>query len=176
MALYELKGVRPHLGRDVFVADGARVIADVHLGDEASVWFGAVLRGDYMPIRVGARTNIQDNAVVHITSGQAGATLGDDVTVGHAAIVHGCTIGSGCLVGMGSIVLDGAIVGEGSFVAAGSLVTPGTVIPARSFVVGRPARVVRAVNDRDLTAIREAASRYVQYAREFRHACRPVDG
>jgi carbonic anhydrase/acetyltransferase-like protein (isoleucine patch superfamily) len=175
MPLYELKGVRPRLGRDVFVAEGARVIGDVHLGDEASVWFGAVLRGDYMPIRVGARTNIQDNAVVHITSNETGATLGDDVTVGHAAIVHGCTIGSGCLVGMGSIVLDGAVVGEGSFIAAGSLVTPGTIIPARSFVMGRPAKVVRAVSDRDLHAIREAASRYVQYAREFRSDCKRVD-
>ena len=121
----------------------------MHLGDEASVWFGAVLRGDYMPIRIGARTNIQDNAVVHITvRGSRATTLGDDVTVGHAAIIHGCTIGDRCLIGMGSIVLDGAVVGEGSFVAAGSLVTPGTVIPPRSFVMGRPAKVIRPVNDR----------------------------
>jgi gamma-carbonic anhydrase len=172
MALYELKGVRPLLGRDVFVADGARIIGDVHLGDEASVWFGAVLRGDYMAIRVGARTNIQDNAVLHITSNESATTLGDDVTVGHAAVVHGCTIGHRCLIGMGSIVLDGATVGDDSFVAAGSLVTPGTIIPPRSFVMGRPAKVVRAVNDRDLAGIREAASRYVQYAREFRDACK----
>ena len=172
MPIYELKGVRPRLGRSVFVADGARVIGDVHLGDEASVWFGAVLRGDYMPIRVGARTNIQDNAVVHITSELSATTLGDDVTVGHCAIVHGCTIGSGCLVGMGSIVLDGAVVGEGSFVAAGSLVTPGTVIPPRSFVVGRPAKALRPVTDRDVATIREAASRYVQYAREFAAGCK----
>jgi carbonic anhydrase/acetyltransferase-like protein (isoleucine patch superfamily) len=176
MSIYELNGVRPRLGRDVFVAEGARVIGDVHLGDEASVWFGAVLRGDYMPIRVGARTNIQDNAVVHITSEQFATTLGDDVTVGHAAIVHGCTIGSGCLVGMGSIVLDGAVVGEGSFVAAGSLVTPGTVIPPRSFVVGRPAKVMRSVTDRDLAVIRESASRYVQYAREFEAGCKRLGG
>jgi gamma-carbonic anhydrase len=174
MSLYELKGVAPRLGRDVYVAEGARVIGDVHLDDEASVWFGAVLRGDYMPIRVGARTNIQDNAVVHITSGQAGATLGDDVTVGHSAIIHGCTIGSGCLVGMGSIVLDGAVVGDGSFIAAGSLVTPGTLIAERSFVIGSPAKVVRSVTDRDLVAIREAGSHYVEYAREFRSACTRV--
>jgi carbonic anhydrase/acetyltransferase-like protein (isoleucine patch superfamily) len=174
MSLYELKGVRPRIGQDVFVAEGARVIGDVQLGDEASVWFGAILRGDHMPIRIGARTNIQDNAVVHITSDESGATLGDDVTVGHGAIVHGCTIGSGCLVGMGSIVLDGAFVGEGSFVAAGSLVTPRTVIPPRSVVMGRPAKVVRAVSDRDVAMIREAASRYVQYAREFRSACHRV--
>ncbi|HEX3769726.1 MAG TPA: gamma carbonic anhydrase family protein [Polyangiaceae bacterium] len=176
MAIYELKGVRPLLGRDVFVAEGARVIGDVHLGDGASVWFNAVLRGDYMPIRVGARTNIQDNAVVHITSGINGATIGDDVTVGHSAIVHGCTVGSGCLVGMGSIVLDGAIVGDESFIAAGSLVTPGTVIPPRSFVVGRPAKVARTVSERDLASLREAASRYAQYAGEFRAGCERIDG
>jgi carbonic anhydrase/acetyltransferase-like protein (isoleucine patch superfamily) len=175
MAIYELKGVRPRLGRGVFIADGARVIGDVHLGDGASVWFGAVLRGDYMPIRVGARTNIQDNAVVHITSGESGATIGDDVTVGHSAIVHGCTVGSGCLIGMGSIVLDGAVVGEESFVAAGSLVTPGTIIPPRSFAVGRPARVARAVTERDLATLREAAARYAQYAGEFLDGCTRVD-
>ena len=175
MPLYDLKGVRPVLGRDVFVADGARVIGDVHLGDQASVWFGAVLRGDYMAIRVGARTNIQDNAVLHITSHEAATTLGDDVTVGHSAIVHGCTIGHRCLVGMGSIVLDGAVVGDDSFIAAGSLVTPGTVIPPRSFVVGRPAKVVRPVSERDLTAIRLAAERYVEYAGEFRTASHRVE-
>jgi carbonic anhydrase/acetyltransferase-like protein (isoleucine patch superfamily) len=171
MPLYELKGVRPHLGREVFVADGARVIGDVHLGDQASVWFGAVLRGDYMPIRVGARTNVQDNAVLHITSGESPTTLGDDVTVGHAAIVHGCTVGHRCLVGMGSVVLDGAVIGDDSFIAAGSLVTPGTVIPPRSFVLGRPAKAVRAVSDRDLETIRVAAARYVEYAGEFMTAC-----
>ena len=176
MPVYELNGVAPRLGRDVYIADGARVIGDVHLGDEASVWFGAVLRGDYMPIRVGAGTNIQDNAVVHITSGQSGATIGEGVTVGHAAIIHGCTIGSGCLIGMGSIVLDGAVVGEGSFVAAGSLVTPGTLIPPRSFVVGRPAKATRAVSDADVATIRAAAVAYAQYAREFRVACKLAGG
>ena len=175
MPLYELDRTAPTLGRDVFVADGARVIGDVELGDEASVWFGAVVRGDYMPIRVGARTNIQDNAVLHITAGDAATTLGDDVTIGHAAIIHGCTIESRCLIGMGSIVLDGAVVGEESFVAAGSLVTPGTIIPKRSFVMGRPAKVVRTASDRDIAVVREAAARYVDYAREFRERCRRVE-
>ena len=176
MGLYELAVIRPTLGRDVFIADTATVIGDVHLGDEAGVWFGAVLRGDYFPIRVGARTNVQDNAVVHITADLARTTVGDDVTIGHAAIIHGCTIGHRCLVGMGSIVLDGAVVGDESFVAAGSLVTPGTVIPPRSFVMGRPAKVVRPVRNHDLVVLREAAERYVQYAREFRERCRRVDG
>src|SRR3984957_16245704 len=164
MPLYELSGVRPTLGRDVFVADNATVIGDVHLGDQTSVWFGAVLRADYFPIRIGARTNVQDNCVVHITAGMAATTVGDDVTIGHAAIIHGCTIGHRCLIGMGSIVLDGAVVGDDSFLAAGSLVTPGTVLPPRSFAMGRPAKAVREVRDRDLLTIREAAARYVEYA------------
>jgi carbonic anhydrase/acetyltransferase-like protein (isoleucine patch superfamily) len=175
MAVYALRDVRPVLGRDVFVADSASVIGDVHLGDEASVWFGAVLRGDYFPIRIGARTNIQDNSVVHITAGSAATTVGDDVTVGHAVTLHGCTVGDRCLVGMGTIVLDGAVLGEDSFVAAGSLVTPGTIVPPRSFVIGRPARVARAVTEEDLAWIREAAKLYVGYARDFRAGCKRVD-
>jgi carbonic anhydrase/acetyltransferase-like protein (isoleucine patch superfamily) len=174
MALYELSGVRPTLGRDVFVADSAAVIGDVHLGDEAGVWFGAVIRGDYMPIRIGARTNIQDNAVVHITAGMNGTTIGDDVTVGHSALVHGCTVGNRCLVGMGSTVLDGAVVGDESFIAAGSLVTPGTIIPPRSFVMGRPAKVVRPVKDTDITWINGSAAAYVVHARAFALECKRV--
>jgi carbonic anhydrase/acetyltransferase-like protein (isoleucine patch superfamily) len=174
MPIYELSGVRPTLGRDVFVADNATVIGDVHLGDESSVWFGTVLRGDYFPIRVGARTNIQDNSVVHITSGTAKTTIGDGVTIGHAAIIHGCTIGSRCLIGMGSIVLDNAVVGDGSFVAAGSLVTPGTVIPPGSFALGRPAKVLRPVRDEDRLTIEASSALYAQYARDFMKGCRRV--
>ncbi len=174
MPLYELGKLRPTLGKDVFIADGARVIGDVHLGDQVGIWFNAVLRGDYMPIRIGARSNIQDNAVVHITAGMNGATIGDDVTVGHSAIIHGCTVGNLCLIGMGSVVLDGAVVGDESFVAAGSLVTPGTLIPPRSFVMGRPAKVVRPVSDRDILWIRGSAASYAQYAAEFRAGCKPI--
>jgi carbonic anhydrase/acetyltransferase-like protein (isoleucine patch superfamily) len=174
MPIYELSGVRPVLGKDVFVAPNATVIGDVHLGDEAGVWFGAVLRGDYYPIRIGARTNIQDNSVVHITASDAATSIGDDVTVGHAAIIHGCTIGDRCLVGMGSIVLDGAVVGDDCFIAAGSLVTPGTHIPAQSFVMGRPARVVRAASDKDIEWIAHASRVYVEYARTFRTSCKLI--
>jgi carbonic anhydrase/acetyltransferase-like protein (isoleucine patch superfamily) len=174
MAIYELSGVVPVLGRDAWVADTASVIGDVVLGDEASVWFGAAVRGDYMPIRIGARTNIQDNAVVHITHETAATTIGDDVTVGHGAIVHGATVGNLCLIGMGAIVLDGAVVGEGSFVAAGTLVTPGTLIAARSFVMGRPGKVVRQVDDKLFAWLAESAANYVRYAREFRAACKKL--
>ncbi len=175
MPLYRFHAVSPTLGRNVFVADSATVIGDVQLGDEASVWFGAVLRGDYYPIRVGARTNIQDNAVLHITRDSAATTLGDDVTVGHGAIIHGCTIGNRCLIGMGSVILDAANLGDDSFVAAGSLITPRTVFPPRSFVRGRPAKFVRAVNDEDLTWIHGSATSYVAYASEFRRACSRID-
>jgi carbonic anhydrase/acetyltransferase-like protein (isoleucine patch superfamily) len=174
MAIYELNGVRPTLESGVFVAESAAVIGDVHLGEGAGVWYGAVIRGDYMPIRIGARTNIQDNCVVHITAGTNRTTIGDDVTVGHSAIVHGCTVGNRCLVGMGSIVLDGAIIGDESFIAAGSLVTPGTVVPNGSFVMGRPAKVVRPVKDTDLTWIRASAAAYVEHARAFATKCKRV--
>jgi carbonic anhydrase/acetyltransferase-like protein (isoleucine patch superfamily) len=174
MAVYSLAGVSPVRGRDSWVADSASVIGDVVLGDESSVWFGAAVRGDYMPIRIGARTNIQDNAVVHITHETAATTIGDDVTVGHGAIVHGATVGNLCLIGMGAIVLDGAVIGEGSFVAAGTLVTPGSILAPRSFVMGRPGTVVRQVDDALYAWLAESAANYVRYAREFRAECKKL--
>jgi carbonic anhydrase/acetyltransferase-like protein (isoleucine patch superfamily) len=164
--IYTLKGVAPVLGRGVFVAPTASVIGDVVIGEESSVWFGAVLRGDAFPIRIGARTNIQDNAVVHVTGGKAAATVGDDVTVGHLALIHGCTVGHRCLIGMGSIILDGAVIEDECFVAAGALVPPRMHVPARSLVMGRPAKVVRVLQPADLDQIREAGELYVGYARD----------
>ncbi len=166
MAIHELHGVRPKLGASVFVAESAVVIGDVWLGNESSVWYSAVVRGDCYPIRIGARSNVQDGAVVHVTGGEAATTIGDDVTIGHAAVIHGCTIGDRCLIGIGSIVLDGSVIGDESFVAAGSLVTPGTRVPPRSFVLGRPGRVLRPVRETDLERIRAGASNYLAYARD----------
>ncbi|HXN32431.1 MAG TPA: gamma carbonic anhydrase family protein [Polyangiaceae bacterium] len=174
MPVYELNGVRPAVGRDVFIADGAVVVGDVILGDQASVWFGAVVRGDCFPIRIGARTNVQDGAIVHVTGGRARATVGDEVTIGHTAVLHGCTIGNRCLIGIGSIVLDDAVIGDDSLVAAGSLVTPGTLVPPRSVVMGRPARVTRVASEQDLERIREGAARYIGYALAFMTACKRV--
>lgn len=171
MAVHELNRVRPTIERDVFVADSASVIGDVHLGEQASVWFGAVLRGDYCPIRVGARTNVQDNVVVHIASETGPTTIGDDVTIGHAAVVHACTVGHRCLIGIGSVILDGAVVGDESFVAAGTLITPRTVIPPRSFVLGRPSKTVRPVTEAELAWIRKSAADYVRFGREFLENC-----
>jgi carbonic anhydrase/acetyltransferase-like protein (isoleucine patch superfamily) len=174
MAIYEVNGVRPTLGKDVWVAETASVIGDVHLGDGVGIWPGAVLRGDYYPIRIGARSNVQDNAVIHIYAGRSKTTIGEDVTIGHSAVVHGCTLAARVLVGIGAIVLDDAVVGEDTLVAAGALVTPRTVIPPRSVVMGRPGKVVRQVTDADVASIRDAASLYVGYARDFRATCKRV--
>jgi gamma-carbonic anhydrase len=168
MPIYEHKGIRPTLGRDVFIAPNATVIGDVHLGDESSVWFSAVIRGDVFPIRFGARTNVQDGSVVHVTGGQAATTVGDDVTIGHMVLLHGCTVGDRCLIGMGSILLDGAEIGEECLVAAGSLIAPRTKIPPRSMVMGRPGKAVRTLSERDLAMVSEAGALYVEYARTFR--------
>ncbi|MCW5835656.1 MAG: gamma carbonic anhydrase family protein [Labilithrix sp.] len=167
MPIYSHKGVAPKIGERVYLAPNATVIGDVVIGDDSSVWFGAVIRGDVFPIRIGARTNIQDNAVVHVTGGRAAATIGDDVTVGHLALVHGATVGNRCLVGMGSVVLDGAVVEDECFIAAGALVPPGMHVPSRSLMVGRPARVARTLGDAHMAEISAAAALYMQYAREF---------
>jgi carbonic anhydrase/acetyltransferase-like protein (isoleucine patch superfamily) len=158
---------RPKIGRNVFLAPNATVIGDVDLGDEASIWFGAVLRGDIGSIRVGARTNIQDLCCVHMTEGLSSAAIGADVTVGHGVVLHGCIVGDCCLIGMGSILLDNAVVGEGSLVAAGSLITPKTVIPPHSFVRGAPAKVIREVTPDEAQMGALGAHHYVANARAF---------
>lgn len=162
--------VVPRLGQGAFIAPGATVIGDVELGEEASVWFGAVLRGDCGSIRVGARTNIQDLSCVHMTTDLSVVEIGCDVTVGHGVILHGCTIGDGCLIGMGSTLLDLAVVGAGSLIAAGTLVPPRMKIPPRSLVRGNPAVVVREVTDPEGRLGLEGAAHYVQAAREYRAA------
>ncbi len=168
MPLYEYLGTRPTIGRDVFIAPNATVIGDVVLGDDSSVWFGATLRGDVYPIRLGARTNLQDGCVVHVTGGMAATTIGDDVTVGHMVLLHGCTVGNGSLVGMGSTLLDGCVVGEECIIGAGSLVPPRAVIPPRSLAIGRPARVIKTLKDEDLAWVREASKLYMEYAKNYR--------
>jgi carbonic anhydrase/acetyltransferase-like protein (isoleucine patch superfamily) len=176
MPLFEYLGLRPKLGRDVYLAPNATVIGDVTLGDESSVWFGAVLRGDLMPICIGARTNIQDGSVVHVTGGKTTTTVGDDVTVGHLVLLHGCTIGHRVLVGMGSVLLDGSVVEDDAVVGAGSLVTPGMRIPSGSLAVGRPAKVMRSLTDADREWIRESGRVYVESGRTYRSsAVRRID-
>lgn len=160
-------GVRPRLGQGVFLAETAAVIGDVELGDESSIWYGTVVRGDVMPVRIGARTSIQDGTVIHVTSGFSGTVIGDDCTIGHAAIIHACTVEDFCLIGMGAIVLDGARVGRGSLVGAGALVTPGTDIPPGSLVLGAPAKVKRPVSAKETAQIADGARHYVELTRRY---------
>jgi carbonic anhydrase/acetyltransferase-like protein (isoleucine patch superfamily) len=160
-------GKRPELGRGVFLAETCAVIGDVVIGDESSIWYGTVIRGDVMPIRIGARTSVQDNTVVHVTSGFSGTTIGNDCTIGHAAIIHACVVEDFCLIGMGAILLDGARIGRGSLVGAGALVTPGTDIPPHSLVLGSPARVKRSIDDKEREQIAYGATHYVELARRY---------
>ena len=162
-----IDGHTPMLGRGVFLAETCAVIGDTVIGDESSVWYATVLRGDVMPIRVGARTSLQDGTVVHVTSGFSGTTIGSDCTIGHAAIIHACTVEDDCLIGMGAILLDGVVVGHGSLVGAGALVTPGTIIPPGSLVFGSPAKVKRPINAKEREQITYGAQHYVELARRY---------
>lgn len=162
------RGNSPSLGDDVFIAEGARVIGDVTLGDEASVWYNCVVRGDVCPIRIGARTNIQDLTVIHVTEGEHDTQIGDDVTVGHRAILHGCTVEDEALIGMGATLLDGVHVEANSLVAAGALLTPGTRVPEGTVAMGSPAEIVRDVTEAEREGFEASALHYVDLAE--RHA------
>lgn len=166
------RGDSPELAPDAFVAPNVSVIGDVHVGAQSSLWFGAVLRGDVMPIRVGARTSIQDNSVVHATGGWWPTDVGDDCVVGHSVILHGCTVGSRVLVGMGAILMDEVEVADDSIIGAGSLLTPRTKIPSGVLAVGRPAKVVRDLRPEELASIREGVETYVAKGREYLEALR----
>jgi carbonic anhydrase/acetyltransferase-like protein (isoleucine patch superfamily) len=161
-------GKLPSLGPDAWVAESADVIGDVELGARASVWFGCVLRGDVNHIRIGEETNLQDLTVVHVAAGKWPTLVGARVTVGHRAVVHGCTVGDHALIGIGAIVMDGASVGSETIVAAGSLVSPGTQLPPRVLALGSPAKVKRALTDAELQFLRESAANYVGYASLYR--------
>jgi carbonic anhydrase/acetyltransferase-like protein (isoleucine patch superfamily) len=168
--IHGYRSLAPRVHATAFVADSAHVIGDVELAEDTSVWFCSVVRADVNVIRIGRGTNIQDGTIMHVNRGGQPTILGDFVTVGHAARLHGCRIADHCLIGIGAIVLDGAEVGEESLVAAGSLVAPGTRIPPRSFVVGTPAKVRRAVDDEDLDLIRRSARNYIELKNEYRSA------
>jgi len=154
-------GSAPNIHTTAFIAENAVIIGDVEIGEEASIWFGAVLRGDVNFIRIGARTNIQDATVIHVSSKDQPTILEDSVTVGHRVTLHGCYVETGCLIGIGSIILDGARIGKNSLVAAGSLVTPNTVIPPRSMVMGSPAKVKRPLKDDELIGLQDSWQNYV---------------
>lgn len=155
----ELKGIKPKIHKDAFVADSADVLGDVNIGEGTSIWYSAVLRGDIENITIGKYTNIQDNATVH-TETDIPTQIGDYTVVGHNAIVHGATVGNNCLIGMGAIVLNNAVVGDNSIIGAGSVVTEGKVIPPNSLVIGTPGKVIREVKDEEIDGIRKNALRY----------------
>ena len=168
MTILPFKGKFPKIASTALVLPGADVIGDVEIGEEASIWFGSVVRGDVNFIRIGDLTNIQDRCVVHVTVEKHPTVIGDRVTVGHGAILHGCRVEDACLVGIGAIVLDAAVIGHHSLVAAGSLVTPRTAIPLESFVMGSPAKVTRKLSSEEIENLEESARRYVKYASAYR--------
>ena len=161
------RGQWPQLDASVFVDQSAQVIGDVAIGPESSVWMNCVVRGDVHRIRIGAQSNLQDGTVVHVMRGTHPTTIGDKVTVGHGALIHGCTIEDRCLIGMGAILLNGAVIGSDSIVAAGTLVTEGAVIPPRSLVMGSPGKVRRPLSDAEVASILDYADRYVGYRRDY---------
>lgn len=167
MAIYEMAGVRPTVAESAWVADSAEVIGDVVLGDEVGIWFGVVARGDTAPIRIGARTNIQDLSVLHADVGMP-LTIGAGVTVGHKVMLHGCTVGDDSLIGIGAVVLNGAKIGKGCLVGAGSLVTEGREFPDGTMIIGSPARVVRNLTPEQLQSLRQSADHYVANAQRVK--------
>jgi carbonic anhydrase/acetyltransferase-like protein (isoleucine patch superfamily) len=161
-------GKSPRIAEGCFLAPDCVIIGDVTIGAESSIWFNAVLRGDINWIKIGSWTNIQDGCVVHVTGGTAPAEIGNHVTVGHGAILHGCTVESGCLIGMGSVILDNAIIGEGSLVAAGAVVRSGIKIPPHTMVAGNPAEVKRKVSSDEREYFIEWAKNYRGYSKRYR--------
>jgi carbonic anhydrase/acetyltransferase-like protein (isoleucine patch superfamily) len=159
--------IQPQIHDTAFVTDDAIVIGDVEIGEDASVWFGSIIRGDVNYIRIGARTNVQDATVIHVSSKTHTTILEEEITVGHRVTLHGCHVERGCLIGIGSILMDGVRVGANSLVGAGSLLTPGTQIPPRSLVIGSPARVKRELTDDELAFLERSWRNYVELKKNY---------
>lgn len=155
-------GVTPRVDPTAFITDDAIIIGDVEIGEDASVWYGSIVRGDVNYIRIGARTNIQDGTIIHVSSRTHPTVLENEITVGHRVTLHGCHVESGCLIGIGAILMDGVHIGANSLVGAGTLVTPGTQIPQRSLVIGSPARVKRELSDKELAFLDKSWQNYVE--------------
>lgn len=173
MAIYEVGGVAPRIADSAWVADSAQVMGDVVLAEDASVWFGVVIRGDTATITVGRGSNIQEQSVLHADVGMP-LTVGEGVTVGHQAMLHGCTVGDFSLIGIGAVVLNGAKIGRGCLVGAGALVTEGKEFPDGSMILGSPARVVRQLTPEQLEGLRQSAQHYVANAKRFRNGLRQI--
>lgn len=172
--VFNFKSYKPTLGKNAWIAKGASVIGRVTMGEDASVWFGTVVRGDVHYITIGDRSNIQDLSMIHVThhknpdeSDGYPTVIGNDVTVGHRVMLHGCTIEDACLIGMSATILDGAVIGKESIVGASSLVTKNKVFPPRSLIMGSPAKVVRSLTDEEVKELYASASRYVVFKNEY---------
>jgi gamma-carbonic anhydrase len=166
--LRAFQGILPKVEKNAFVEETAVVVGDVVIGAESSVWFLSVVRADVNFVKIGSRTNIQDLCVLHVTHDTHPLNIGDEVTVGHHVVLHGCTIKDRVLVGMGAILMDGVVIGEECIIGAGALITEGTVIPPRSLVLGSPARIKRPVTEEERAWIKQSAANYVRYAAEHR--------
>jgi len=167
MAIRPFQGIHPKLHPSCFIEASAQVIGDVEMGEGCSVWFNTVIRGDVNVIRIGNRTNIQDLSIIHVLKDKYPTYLGDDVTVGHHVVLHGCRLGNRILVGMGAVLMDDVEVGDDCLIAAGTLLTPGTKIPPGSLVLGRPGKVGRPVTDAERQWFRDSAQNYVGYSRQY---------
>lgn len=161
------QGIKPKIPASCFIEETGVVIGDVVMGEACSVWFHAVIRGDVNYIRIGDRTNVQDLCMLHVTHDTYPLIIGNEVTIGHNVVLHGCTIKDRVLVGMGAIIMDGAIIGEDSVVGAGALITEGTIVPPKSLILGSPAKVKRPVTEEELAWITESAENYVKYAQQY---------
>ena len=161
------QGIKPTIPDSCFIEETAVIIGDVVMGEDCSAWFHAVIRGDVNYIRIGNRTNVQDLCMLHVTHDTHPLIIGDDVTIGHNVVLHGCTIHDRVLIGMGTIIMDGAVIGEDSVIGAGALVTEGTIVPPKSLILGSPAKVKRPVTEQELAWIRESAQNYIRYSRQY---------
>ncbi|OFV93668.1 MAG: gamma carbonic anhydrase family protein [Acidobacteria bacterium RIFCSPLOWO2_12_FULL_65_11] len=164
------RGVLPRVHPTAYIDQSAQVIGDVEIGEESSIWMGAVVRGDVHRIRIGRRSNIQDGTIVHVMRDTHPTTVGDNVTIGHAVVIHGCTIEDQCLIGIGAIVLNGARIGSGSIVAAGTLIVEDMQVPPRSLVMGSPGKIKRQLTDEQVARIQNYADRYVTYRLDYMKA------
>jgi len=167
MIIRAYEGKKPRLGERVFVAENAAIIGDVEIGNDCSIWYSATIRGDVHFVSIGSRSNVQDNCTIHVTHEKWPAVIAEEVTIGHGAIVHGCTVKRGALIGMGSRVLDGAVVGESALVGAGALVPEGMIVPPRTLVVGVPARVKRPLTDAELERLDQSWRNYIEYKENY---------
>lgn len=168
MPLHPFDGMVPAVDDSAWVAPGARLVGDVVIGPQSSIWYNVVIRGDVMPVRIGARSNIQDGSVVHVTRQQAATTIGDDVLVGHMAMIHGCTLMDRSFVGLGATVMDGCVIAPEGMLGAGALLSPGKMVRTRELWLGRPAKFVRLLSDEEVARNRAGAAGYVELAARHR--------